>query len=630
MLHEVGPVVLLLVAACGTASAAGSEPVAAGRANLSRALQSMGLDADGVVLLEGDSPAARALGFVPVGRKVRVRRIRDTRAPALRIVWKDPAEVPVFSVPPGARVFAAACAGRVPLMAGIRTASGAALWVAVPPGDEGYERFPYLPQALADLGARPRFESRRLWAFYDSAFHEPPFDPDALAAGWRKAGISALHVGAWDFFEPDEAGDRRLRDLIAACHRHLILVYAWLELPHVSDKFWQDHPEWREKTARLKDAAVDWRLLMNLANPACRDAVARGVIGLARRFDWDGVNLAELYYDGIEGLKKPAEFTPMNNDVRREFRARSGIDPHRLFDGLDDPARERAFLDYRAGLAARLQEDWTAVVEKTGLPLALTHVDDRFDTSMRDAIGADAARALKLLDRRPMTFIIEDPATLWHLGPKRYAEIARRYEPLTAHQDCLGVDINIVDRYRRGHPTARQTGAELFELIHTASEAFAQVAFYAESTVLPVDLPLLAASSAVVTRFEREGARAVIESPRGAGVRWDGPVLVDGEPWAAQDGSVVWLPPGRHTLAPAPAPPPHALLDFNGELDAVRPAPNGIELDYHSKTRALALVNFETAAPFAAVKAGPARWVVTLPPGAHIFVISSRTATAAW
>ena len=24
-------------------------------------------------------------------------------------------------------------------------------------------------------------------------------------------------------------------------------MYAWLEFPHVSEKFWDDHPEWREK-----------------------------------------------------------------------------------------------------------------------------------------------------------------------------------------------------------------------------------------------------------------------------------------------------------------------------------------------------------------------------------------------
>ena len=37
---------------------------------------------------------------------------------------------------------------------------------------------------------------------------------------------------------------------------------------------------------------------------------------------------------------------------------------------------------------------------KPDLDLVLTHVDDRFDKNMRDAIGAAASRVLPLLDRQ--------------------------------------------------------------------------------------------------------------------------------------------------------------------------------------------------------------------------------------
>ena len=54
-------------------------------------------------------------------------------------------------------------------------------------------------------------------------------------------------------------------------------MYVWLELPHVSEQFWADHPEWREKTAMLQDAQLDWRKLMNLTNRDCFAAVSKGV-----------------------------------------------------------------------------------------------------------------------------------------------------------------------------------------------------------------------------------------------------------------------------------------------------------------------------------------------------------------
>ena len=49
-----------------------------------------------------------------------------------------------------------------PVLAGFRRGAGAVLWVAATPGEQGYERFPYLLQALADLGLEPPFRSSAL------------------------------------------------------------------------------------------------------------------------------------------------------------------------------------------------------------------------------------------------------------------------------------------------------------------------------------------------------------------------------------------------------------------------------------------------------------------------------------
>ncbi len=81
-----------------------------------------------------------------------------------------------------------------------------------------------------------------------------------------------------------------------------------------------------------QDAQLDWRKLMNLQNPDCHRAVAKEIGTLLGRFDWDGVNLAELYFESLEGASNPARFTPMNDDVRRAFKASAGFDPKLLFD----------------------------------------------------------------------------------------------------------------------------------------------------------------------------------------------------------------------------------------------------------------------------------------------------------
>jgi hypothetical protein len=531
-----------------------------------------------ILILEGESSLADSLGFRrdskhdPVG----VRSLTDVHCPDLPLIWEKGLELPLFEIPETARVFARERWSGAPMSAGYRKGAGAVLWVAAPPGERGYERFPYLLQALTDLGLDPPFRSNRLWAFFDGAYRSR-VDLDYFAARWRKSGIAALHVAAWHHFESDPEQDAYLRNLIAAAHRQGILVYAWFELPHVSEKFWNDHPEWREKTALNQDAQLDWRKLMNLRDRDCFRAVSAGVRDLVARFDWDGVNLAELYFESLEGIANPSRLTP----------SRKG------YEKLSD----REFLDLRAGLVRRMQEEWLDQLEqsrraKPYLDLVLTHIDDRIDPGIRDALGADAARVLPLLETHNFTFLIEDPATIWNLGPQRYQQIAERYRPLTARRDRLAIDINIVERYQNVYPTKQQTGIELFQLVHAASNSFPRVALYFENSLLAPDLKLLPSAAAAVTRVERVGPKLVVDSRFGVGVPWKGPARVDGQPWPARDEETLWLPAGPHAIEAAPATTAPRLMHLNADLKSARIVDGTtIEFTYQSAARGIAITD---------------------------------------
>ena len=558
------------------------------------------IEQGGVVVLEGENDLGVSLGFKPGEKHVLIRSIVDQRAPKLPIIWERAVESPVFQIPNGARVFASERWEHAPVMASIRRGSGAVLWLITPPGKDGYERFPYILQALHDLGVDPPFRSRSLWAFFDGAYRSR-VDLDYFARRWRAAGIGALHVAGWHYYESNPENDAYLRRLIEACHRNAISVYVWLELPHVSEQFWAGHPEWREKTALLQDAQLDWRKLMNLSNPDCFEAVAKGVHGLISRFDWDGVNLAELYFESLEGAANPARFTPMNANVREGFKRAHGFDPMDLFQsGKPDPARLADFLNYRAELARQLQEQWIGEVEaarqsKPDLDFVLTHVDDRFDTRMRDLIGADAGRVLPLLDQHDFTFLIEDPATVWNLGPQRYPKIAAQYQPLTNKTGRLAIDINIVERYQDVYPTKQQTGTELFELVHLAAQSFPRVALYFENSILQPDLPLLSSAAATVDKVEQIGSRLVVNSPRGVGVPWRGPALVNGRMWPFHSDDIVWLPPGPAVVEPGQKDADIRVFDFNGELRSAHGSPGEVVFSYESSARAIAVVGARPA-----------------------------------
>ena len=548
-----------------------------------------------MVVVESQSDVAVALGFRASEKLVTVRSIVDEHSPRLAVYWEKPLELPVYSIPEGAHIFARERWDNAPLLVGLHRGKGAVLWMATSPGQLGYERFPYLIQALIDLGLELPFRSAKQWAFFDSAYRSR-VDLDYFAARWRQAGIAALQVAAWHYFEPEDGQDAYLRQLIDACHAHGILVYAWLELPHVSERFWEQHPEWREKTALLQDAQLDWRKLINLQNPQAFQAAATGVKQLVQRFDWDGVNLAELYFESLEGAANPARFTPMNDDVRREYKAQHSIDPLDLFRDKALQSKLPEFLEYRAGIARRLQELWIGELEsirqsKPHLDFVLTHVDDRFDKHMREAIGADAAGILPIAERHNFTFLVEDPATVWNLGSQRYSQIAAQYKPLAKRADRLAIDINIAERYQDVYPTKQQTGTELFQLVHDASAAFPRIALYFENSILPADRQILPSAAANVGKFESHGGVLTISSPDGVGLAWQGPVQVDGRPWPVRDAATVWLPPGEHLVQASAQDPVLRLCDFNGALRAATALPKGLEFSYQSSSSALATLS---------------------------------------
>lgn len=594
-----------------------------------------------VLLLEGDSALARAFGFTAEGKPAIVQSVREVRAPELHVVWEKPLALAPAKLPAAARVFAEERWRKQPLVAGFRQGEGAVLWIAAPPGKNGHERFPYLFSALAELGVTPPLRSARLWAFFDSSYRLRA-DVEYLARRWRASGIAGLHVAAWHYWEPDAARDAYLERLIEACHRHAIAVYAWLELPHVSEAFWREHPEWREQTALGQDAHLDWRRLMNLTNRAAFEAAAAGARQLLGRFDWDGVNLAELYFESLEGAANPARFTPLNADVRRRFTEAHGFDPQTLFDANSprhhtrDTAAWRTFVDFRAALARDQQREWLGVVEgvrrvKPHLDLVLTHIDDQFDPRMRELLGADTAQTLPLLDQHDFTFLVEDPATVWNEGPSRYPKIAERYRGRTPDPARLAIDINIVERYQDVYPTKQQTGVEFLQLVHLAAGAFARVALYFESSLAAPDLPWLGAAAAHVTRLERAAGKTVVEAKSPAGIPWAGPALVNGKPWPVRSDETLWLPPGLHAVEPAAEATPLRILDFGGDLLSASATRQGIEISYRSATRAVVLLD---RAPRAVeVDGEPISFApgarLVLPRGQHIVTISLTPGTPA-
>jgi len=589
-----------------------------------------------------DTPLARALGLTFADAPVEVTGVVDAVAPSLPVKWRDAAPLRPFTAPAGARLLAWTPGRERPLVVAFRRGLGTVLFLGIELDDAstlGTSRFPYFLQAVgAAFGVAPPIASSRVVAYADLGDHRGQ-DPDAVAASWHRRGIREVHVGTWDAWGEKLALYGRL---IAACHRRGILVYAWFELPHVTRQFWDEHPEWREKTGSGRDAHVDWRRLMALSIPECFDAVSRWMTDLLQRFDWDGADLAEVYFESPMGLARPDLFTPLNAADRELFRTRSGFDPIELFDRSSrryfgaDPASLAEFLSYRRDAIAALHERLLGVLAEVRkrephLDVVLTLVDAMYDGQMRDRLGIDASRIVGLGSRFPFELQVEDPFTLWTLGPERYERIAGDYARLVPPGQRLAVDVNVVPRAGDVRPTSQQTGLELYRLMADARRSFPKVCLYSEASVYPQDRALLTNALASSSSVQPAGAHEVVVVSDGSVELATGreriAAVVDGRPWPAVRGGTVLVPLGRHAVGwkRGEGPPPTLrLLEMTGVLLDAAAEEGALTVRYSSAARAYLLVPFSPSRMEVdgvpeklTTGAGRRGFTVAAPPGEH-------------
>ncbi|MEG0641955.1 MAG: hypothetical protein RR515_05085, partial [Clostridium sp.] len=272
------------------------------------------------------------------------------------------------------------------------------------------------------------------------------------------------------------------KGIIEESHKRGIKVFAWFEFPMVSLDFWNQHPQWRQKTADGKDAKIDWRYLMALENEDCFNAAKDVVRDTMNRFEFDGIDIAEIYYEGPgRGFNYSDHFTPMNDAFRENFKKEYGFDPKESFNiksqyywRSNEDAKNK-IIEERVNLITDQHKQMLDLADelkkgKPHLETNITMIDSIADKRMRSDIGLDANKIVELQKKYNFIMEIEDPFTLWTLGPERYSVIGENYRKIMNKEDRLYIDINIIDRFVRSYPTTKQRGVEVYSLIHNASK----------------------------------------------------------------------------------------------------------------------------------------------------------------
>lgn len=517
------------------------------------------------VITTGRSPLAEALGVRFTGRSVRVKVVRDRLVPTLQVTWPVPGALAEFRAPDGAETLVEEQGTRRPVAVTGRLGGGAYLYFgSLFSEGPGYERFPFaVHHVIRTLSVGPRVRSEALEVFFDPGFRQN-ISIERLAVAWRRHGVRVVHAAAWAFYPRYQFDYPRL---IRSAHANGILVYAWFALPHLTQDFWLSHQECREKDFNGRDAHPDWRFNLALTDDRCRREVGAIVRNILERYDWDGVNFAEIYFEAAAGFDNPLPLTPFHPSARRDFREKYGFDPTSLFDQASsyfwqrNPQALRLFEEFRVSWIVRLHEwalDLAEQVRRSrpdGFEVVVTAIDSLSMPVLRRSIGVDVRRILALRDRYDFALAAEDPMPMWAQPPWRYAEVVRRYRRVLPEAGKLLIDMNILPFRPAGkgnYPTDHQAGLEvLYMVASTAGKA--RVLLYAESTVLEPDLDMIPYALAAAVRKERRGREWFISSPMTLAVELDGSareVFVDGQPWPAFVRGRALLPPGTHRLSP--------------------------------------------------------------------------------
>ena len=370
---------------------------------------------------------------------------------------------------------------------------------------------------------------------------------------------------------------------------------------------------------------------------------------LLGKFDWDGVNIAELYFEAGRGVNDPGLLTPFHPSAREQFKRLAGFDPVSLLNPASPHywRRDRAALEqfnrYRVGSITQLHDAMLTMADtvrasRPGFDVVVTVLDNLAAPELKEYIGVDTVAIAGLMDHHEFVLQVEDPESMWSGDPRRYKEIARRYQELVP-LDKLALDLNILmfrsERALTPFPTRIQTGTEAAWLLASASRGAPRVTVYSESSVNPQDLALMASaySSGTNVAWSEEGLQ--LTTPTTLVVQLASStddVEIDGRRVHTIGRGRFLVPAGEHTIheiagaldAVGPDVPETHILSITGTLLAEHGSLRSVSFRYRSAQRCIVTL---TRAPYAVLVDGKetaftslrglGRSALVLPPGEH-------------
>ncbi len=489
----------------------------------------------GKLITDSKNPLAVDLGVKFSQNVMRLEKVRDRLFPEQLLSWGTFETVHRIDVEEGDQIICTNDVNDAPVVVARKYSKGKFIAMSArfdPVTSGGYSRFPYFIEWIKNyLQLYPVLERDNLEMYFDPGLRRN-ISVETLVKEWASRGIRAIHVAGWHEYPKYSYDYDRL---IRLCHAYGITVYAWIEPPQISKKFYDEHPQWHEKNYKGEDVRPDWRYPVALTDTACLHAASDWTYSFLTSHDWDGVNIAELYFGGEGAPGDPQMLTPFDQSARALFRRKYGFDPVQLFQQSSphyykiSPQDWKSFVDFRASLVTNLTAHFLSVAtnafrDKPGAQVILTVLDQKSFPGLRTSIGVDMDQILQL--RKEFSYIldVEDPEINWNSDPRRYITIGNTYRSLLGPDSSdLMMDLNILafrqSNYSGVFPTKTPTGIESCLLVNSALQGAPRIAIYSEATAYPQDVAEFAFAAAPQAQFRVARDGFTIDAPYSTSLR---------------------------------------------------------------------------------------------------------------
>jgi len=592
------------------------------------------------LITSGFSALADELGIEKMSQELMVTSVKDTFYPDIEINWNPPIHVSAFDSPAKASFIYEDRKTGMPLVVSGSLGKGKFIFIGtsyIGSAPYGSKHYPYFLSHV--------FHSFKFFPLIRKANCEVYFNPgerddvsiETLVKDWRRSGIRVVYASAWQVF-PEWTYD--YKRLIELAHTNGILVYAWFELPHVNEKFWLEHPEWREKNAMGEDVIAGWLRPMAMADAGCFNAVKQELLKILEPFDWDGIVINRVGWESEQGVHEPETYTPFHPDVLTSFQEKFGYDSRDLFDNgspyfwKTNPESLSQFEQFRNSLAQKWLAGFLTMLddmkqkERNDWEIILTYADNK------SHCGITLENIISLKNKFDISLQLETTSE-------------KQWEQFSSPFDLVQL---IIDPSESGNsfytmaPTRYPSGTALYTLLGKFIKNQKRFSLYSESSLFEVDKQIMPFLFSSATRKIWTGNDLRVVMPCSADIVFAGTnakgMMIDNELAGSFCNNQIVSPVGEHIITPIdPAQKiflmiksKTRLVNCSAELLKTTVTNRGLEFIYWSERRTVVVVNEKPLSVFidgVKTKCQPLEgllgWAVMLPQGKHTVTIQTRT-----